>query len=161
MSGKKSWTQVQDAERKSWISSHKKICLDITSSAKWLQRQTNLTDLRLSLSTRLSLMILCIRNTEVIERETAQGVSYPFPPPWGQTVFRPCLSSLRLHFVVLFLGPKWDAVQYNTLGIFAFATTNHQTPTSFIIINRSKTQKEGQSCIIKHTHSVRICACVC
>lgn len=105
-------------------------------------------------------MILCIRNTEVIESETAQGVSYPFPPPWGQTVFRPCLSSLHLHFVVLFFGPKWDAVQYNTLGIFAFATTNHQTPTSFIIINRSKTQKEGQSCIIKHTHSVRICACV-
>lgn len=142
--------------------SQKNICLDITSNANWLQRQTNLTDLRLSLSTRLSLMILCIRNTEVIERETAQGVSDPFPPPpWGQTVFRPCLSSLRLHFVVLFLGPKWDAVQYNTLGIFAFATTNHQTPTSFIIINRSKTQKEGQSCIIKHTHSVRICACVC
>lgn len=76
--------------------------------------------------------------------------------PLGQAVFRRLLSSLHLHFVVFFSGPKWDAVYYNTEGSLHCAITNHQTPTSFIIINRSKKRREGHSYIIKQT----LCLCV-
>lgn len=85
------------------------------------------------------------------------GGSFPTFSPIKPGCLQASSVILHHHFV-FFSGPKWHPLQYNTEGTFHCAFTNHQTLTSFIIINRSKKRREGHSYIIKFKLVCVVCA---